>query len=298
MTIKHIVIPAGGARGFHFYGALKYLNQCKFWKFKNIKTIYGTSVGGLFAVLISFGIKWEELDEFIINTNLENFVNIDASSFLSLFQSKGLILNKIVDDIINLFLKKLNLSKTLTLKQHYDTTNIEIHMYTVNINLDPLKLVDLSYKTHPHLTLSNAIKMTIAIPFIIEPVIYKGGCYIDGALFEYKPIKQCLFQTKCKYDEILIVEQDEEFLRKINKIDKETNIFDFSISFIQNLLRYVSDDNYKIPDNIPYRVKIVYEKPLHIVWLEGFKYKESRKEFIKHGEEMGRLFKIYLKDIV
>jgi predicted acylesterase/phospholipase RssA len=298
MTIKHIVIPSGGARGFHFYGALKYLNQCKFWRFKNIKTIYGTSIGGLMAILISFGIKWEELDEFIINTNLEDLVNIDASSLLSLFQSKGLILNKIVDDIFNVFLKKLDLSKTLTLKQHYDKTKIEVHMYTVNINLDPLKLVDLSYKTHPNLTISNAIKMTIAIPFIIEPVIYKGGCYIDGALFEYKPVKQCLTQTNCKHNEILIVEQDDEWLRKINKIDKETNVFDYSISFIQNLLCYVSNDNYKIPDSIPYRVKIVYEKPLHIIWVEGFKNKNGRKEFIKQGEEMGRLFKLYLKKTI
>ena len=104
MTIKHIVIPSGGAKGFHYYGALKYLNKCKFWKYKNLKTIYGTSVGGLFAVLISFGIKWEELDDFIINTNLEDFINIDAGNFLSLFQNKGLILNKIVDNIFNVFL--------------------------------------------------------------------------------------------------------------------------------------------------------------------------------------------------
>jgi predicted acylesterase/phospholipase RssA len=295
MTIKHIVIPSGGAKGFHYYGALKYLNQCKFWKYKNIKTIYGTSVGGLFAVLISFGIKWEELDDFIINTNLEDFVNIDASNFLSLFQSKGLILNSIIDDMFNVFLEKLNLDKSLTLKQHYDITKIELHMYTVNINVDPLKTVDLSYKTHPNLNVLTAIKMTIAIPFIIEPVIYKGGCYIDGALFEFKPVQKCISQTNCKLDEILLVEQDDEWLRKINKINKESNIFDFSIAFIQNLLNYVSADKYKIDNNIPFRVKILYEKPLHTAWIEGFKHKNGRKEFIKQGEEMGRLFKLYLK---
>ena len=168
-------------------------------------------------------------------------------------------------------------------------------MYTVNINVDPLKTVDLSYKTHPNLTVSTAIKMTIAIPFIIEPVIYKGGCYIDGALFEFKPINKCISQNNCKPDEILLVEQDDEWLRKINKITKESNIFDFSISFIQNLLNYVSADKYNIDNNIPFRVKILYEKPLHIAWVEGFKHREVRKEFIKQGEEMARLFKLYLK---
>ena len=296
MTIKHIVIPAGGAMGFHFYGALKYLNQCKLWKLKNIKTIYGTSIGGLLAILISFGIKWEELDDFIIDTNLENLVNIDASNFLSLFENKGLISNKIIDKIIHNFLEKLKLSKTLTLKQHYDHTNIEIHLYTVNINDNPLKLVDLSYKTHQDLTIVTAIKMTMAIPFIIEPVIYKNGCYIDGALFEFKPAVQCISQTNCKPNELLIIEQDDEYLKKIKTITKESNILDFSITFIQNLLNYIIKDKYILPENLPYRVKILYEKPKHLVWVEGFKYKKIREEYIQQGFEMGKLFKLYLKE--
>ena len=296
MTIKHIVIPSGGAIGFHYYGALKYLNQCKFWKLKNIKTIYGTSIGGLISVFISFGIKWEELDDFMINTDLEELVNVDATNFLSLFESKGLISNKIFDKIIYNFLEKLKLSKTLTFKQHYDHTNIEIHMYTVNINNNPLKLVDLSYKTHPDLMLLTALKMTMAIPFIIEPVIYKNGCYIDGALFEFKPVGKCMSQTKCKPNELLILEQDDEWLRKIKTISKESNILEFSITFIQNLLNYILIDKYILPENLSYRVKILYEKSPYLAWMEGFKYKKYRKEFIQHGVEMGKLFKLYLKE--
>lgn len=296
MTIKHIVIPSGGAIGFHYYGALKYLNQCKFWKLKNIKTIYGTSIGGLISVFISFGIKWEELDDFMINTDLEELVNVDATNILSLFESKGLISNKIFDKIIYNFLEKLKLSKTLTFKQHYDHTNIEIHMYTVNINNNPLKLVDLSYKTHPDLMLLTALKMTMAIPFIIEPVIYKNGCYIDGALFEFKPVGKCMSQTKCKPNELLILEQDDEWLRKIKTISKESNILEFSITFIQNLLNYILIDKYILPEKLSYRVKILYEKSPYLAWMEGFKYKKYRKEFIQHGVEMGKLFKLYLKE--
>ena len=175
MTIKHIVIPAGGVKGFHYYGALKYLNKCKFWKHKNVKTIYGTSIGGLVAFLISFGVKWEQLDDFLINLNLEDLVNLDASNLLCLFQNKALISNKIVDIIFTDFLEKLKLTDKLTLLEHYNITKKEIHVYSVNINNDPLILVDISYKTHPDLTVINAIKMTIAIPFIIEPVIYNDG---------------------------------------------------------------------------------------------------------------------------
>ena len=57
MDIKHIVIPAGGAKGFFFYGALQHLNRCGFWDYKNIQNIYGTSIGCFVGVLIALYIR-------------------------------------------------------------------------------------------------------------------------------------------------------------------------------------------------------------------------------------------------
>ena len=43
-------------------------------------------------------------------------------------------------------------------------------------------------------------------------------------------------RKKYKNNEILILEQDDDWLRKIHKINKESNIFDFSSLFFQSLL--------------------------------------------------------------
>ena len=75
----------------------------------------------------------------------------------------------------------------------------------------------------------------------------------------------------------------------------ESNILDFSITFVQNLLNYIVKDKFILPENLPYRVKILYEKSPHLIWMEGFKYKKCRKEYIQQGVEMGKLFKLYLK---
>ena len=49
--IRHIVCSGGGVTGFSFYGILKECYARGIWKVENIKTIYGTSVGSIFAVL-------------------------------------------------------------------------------------------------------------------------------------------------------------------------------------------------------------------------------------------------------
>ena len=52
MTIKHLVLSGGAYKGFYTIGALKYLNDNKFYNLENIETMYGTSVGGLVAAIL------------------------------------------------------------------------------------------------------------------------------------------------------------------------------------------------------------------------------------------------------
>ena len=51
-SIKHIVIAGGGATGLTYYGILKETNNQGLWKNEDIKSIYGTSVGALLAVIL------------------------------------------------------------------------------------------------------------------------------------------------------------------------------------------------------------------------------------------------------
>ena len=66
MTIKHIVISGGGPTGLLSYGAAKYLEQQQFWSMENIESIYGTSIGALFGVILSLHHDWKTIDDYII----------------------------------------------------------------------------------------------------------------------------------------------------------------------------------------------------------------------------------------
>jgi len=57
--IKHIVINGGGPTGLITYGVLKHLSQNKFFDCNHIETIYGTSIGGIFGVILALNYDWE-----------------------------------------------------------------------------------------------------------------------------------------------------------------------------------------------------------------------------------------------
>jgi len=57
-VIKHLVISSGGPAGHMMYSILRTLNIKGVWDFKNIKSIYGSSVGSYIAIIIALQYEW------------------------------------------------------------------------------------------------------------------------------------------------------------------------------------------------------------------------------------------------
>ena len=66
--IKHLVLSGGGPTGFLTYGAARYLSQQNFWSMNSVESIYGTSIGAFFGIILSLGLPWNYLDDYLINT--------------------------------------------------------------------------------------------------------------------------------------------------------------------------------------------------------------------------------------
>jgi len=294
MTIEHIVISSGGAKGFIYYGALKYLNKSNFWNYDNIKTIYGTSVGALIACIISLQIDWDTLDDYLINRPWNKLVNLEPNNLLLSIQKKGLLHFGIEEKFLKpLFLSK-DLSIDITLKDLFEKTNIELHFYTINLNDSPIKIIDLSYKTHPDLRAITAVGMSIALPGVIRPIIHEGGCYVDGGILNYKPINNCIEQTKCSLDSILVIENIEENWDKNGQVSDDTNIFEFYSVLTNKVLSLVNNENKLVYNkNIPNRVKILSKENDSKVWYDVFTSKELREKYINRGGEHAELFETY-----
>ena len=290
MTIKHIVISGGGPAGLQYLGALEYLHKKEFWKTEEIETIYATSVGAIIAVFLCLKYDWETLNQYIIERPWQDAFTITAKHILDAYTNKGLFDKKLAEIIFKPLLEAKDLTTHITLQELYNYSNIVLHLFTFELNA--FKTVELSYKTHPELSLMVALTMSCALPGLFMPVCIENECYMDGGVMTNYPINYCLLQQGISKEEILGVKtfKEETTDKKKNIVTSESTILDFIVSFSINAMNFISN-SIQI-ENIPYEVECkVEENALSLETIkESISNKEMRKGWIQKGNVDGENF--------
>lgn len=324
MTIKHLVISGGGPTGLLSYGAAKYLEQQKFWSMDNIESIYGTSIGALFAVILSLKHEWNTIDEYIIKCPWDAVFQKNATfnDVLHIYTNKGFMSNEFFDIIMKPLLLAKELSLDVTMKELYDYNKKEIHIITVELN--DFELINISYKTHPSLKVMDAIKMSCAFPIIFSPKIVSGFsqkatattsiltkidendetndkekdkevdkeldkrvyCYIDGGVMCNYPLNVCIEDQKCELDEILGFRNIWE---KYNEtIDDDSSLIDFLKICVKQMIRKIENENSYI--KIKNEVSCVKETNEYMSWFDLFSDESKRIHYIHTGMTHAEVF--------
>lgn len=295
MTIKHLVISGGGPTGFYTYGAAKYLANQNIWNIDDIKTIYATSIGAYIGVLFCLKYDWETLNDYIIKRPLERIFHISPESVFSIWETKGLFGEDCLKETLKPLLIAKELDINITLKEFYEYSKIELHMFTVDINDFPLHETDISYKTHPELKLTTALMMTMTIPFICKPILTDNKCFLDGGIVINYPLQICLTQTKCDENEVLGFKNYYSIEKRntnINGVNNNTNLLNYWLYFMRILIKQLNKDS-KNPI-ISNEVKCFVDDIGDIdEWKKCLDDKEQREKFIKKGEAAGFMFEQY-----
>jgi predicted acylesterase/phospholipase RssA len=188
--IKHLVISGGGLNGFCYYGVLRDSNMNGVWDINDIETIYGCSIGSMLAAITALRYDWSDIDDYILKRPWEQVFESDLLSMLNSISDKGIYNIRQIEAIITPLLLGKDLSPDITLNEFYQTTKIEIHMFTTDIH--SFKSVDLSYKTHPDWRVVDAIYASSAIPVVFAPHTDGITYYYDGAFFTNYPLLNCI----------------------------------------------------------------------------------------------------------
>jgi predicted acylesterase/phospholipase RssA len=255
MTIKHLVISGGGHSIFRTIGALNYLEDNGYWKTSNIESIYGTSAGAIFGAIICLQFDHITVENYLLNRPWHDAFCIKVDQLISAYSKKGVFDHTAIEIIFKPLLNAKDLSLTLTMKDLYEFSKIELHVFTLEVN--DFETVDISYKTHPDLPLLSALVMTSAIPGIFAPFCDdQGCCFIDGGVIANYPLKWCV-DAGCKLDEILGItfNYDKEKEEKEGHnvlVTKDSNLLDFFLTFFGKLVRKVGTENSQpmIPNEI------------------------------------------------
>uniref|UniRef100_A0A6C0CIR1 PNPLA domain-containing protein n=1 Tax=viral metagenome TaxID=1070528 RepID=A0A6C0CIR1_9ZZZZ len=292
--IKHIVINGGGPTGLISYGVLKHLHKEEYFNIEDIKTIYGTSIGGIFGVILSLKYDWETLDDYILKRPWEKVFKINPEDFFNLFYSKGLFSFNVVEGFLTKLFEAKDLSINITLSEYYKYNNIEHHFFTVKA--DTLEIIDLNYKTHPDLPLFRALEMTTAFPIFCKPVFYENECYIDGGMLDNYPVKYCLDNEQCEKEEILGIRNT--YPINNTNINENMNLLEYLQNVFGNILDKLQNEN-KLDNYIPNEVKCFCDKNItnYETWLNNLIEIEKRKELVEYGVNCAEQFLNYTKQL-
>ena len=213
-----LVFSGGGVKGTAYIGVLKYLQETE--KLKNVKRFVGTSAGSIMCTFMSIGTYyesnrkagskqfWEVVNELMKEEKFINF--IDNPMLKKAIQDDSIapftnnILHSIASvsetldhqyalcdgTIISNFFKKalitFGLNENITLGELYKETGK--HLILVSCSLSYRKAAYFDYKTAPDLPVVDAMRASMAIPFIFKPVKYNNDFFIDGGAVNNYPI--------------------------------------------------------------------------------------------------------------
>lgn len=300
MTIKRLVIAGGGALGLRYLGALEKLNIDGFWNMSDIDSIYGTSVGSIIGVFICLNYNWDVLNQYIIDRPWHEAFKLSGQQIFDSYHKKGLYDKKLAEIIFKPLLKAKDLSVNITLKELYDFSKINLHLFTFNIN--KFETIELSHKSHPDLELIQAIAMSCSIPGVFMPTIIGEDCFIDGGIMYNFPINSCLRDHPDK-NEILGVTccyaNDSNAYNNVY-VTEDSSLLEYIMCITLNSMKYISTSIQQ--ETIDNTVKCyINSNPMSLdIITQSVVNRDFRNEWIKTGEEdavafLSSLTELYLK---
>ena len=232
MPIKHLVISGGGPTLIQALGAIQYVEQQKFIDVSNIETIYGTSAGAILGTLICLKFDWETINDYIIKRPWHEVFPVNIQKIFDAYTKKGIFDIKTVEKIFKPLFSAKDLSLDINLQDFYNYSKIELHFFAFDIN--EFKIEDISYKTHPNISVIMALQMTCSLPVLVSPVCIDNKCYIDGGIVCNYPLNKCL--ELYNQDEILGIKNQYD-KNDSNRVDSNSTMLDFLMSFVFKIIQ-------------------------------------------------------------
>ena len=190
-----LVLSGGGVKGYAHLGVLRVLER------ENIKIDYitGTSIGAFVGTLYSIGYSVDEIEKFLDDVNVSNFLETIADNTnLSLEKKESLKKYSVhlsFDNELNFsFPKGLKgtgeaylLLKELLGKYEYmdnfDNFPIPLRIVATNLNTGETKAFSKG-------DVAKALIASMAIPSIFEPMKIDGEIYVDGLVSRNLPVEE------------------------------------------------------------------------------------------------------------
>lgn len=221
------IFGGGGIRGLCYCGAYKALVE------HNIKLTgcAGSSIGAVFASLLSIGYKYDEIYKILSETGFEMFIDINIDFKKDPAISKGKIFLDWMREKIEKKFYGDNYKKGEMPPVKFSDIKYKLIIYSVD--LTNLKFKEFSKEKTPDFELAQAVRASVSMPGLFTPLEIDDKLIVDGDLLKSTPLWRASEAIKnCQERIIEFRLEDNETPKKItNSIEYLNRVYNAICGF-------------------------------------------------------------------
>lgn len=176
------ILGGGGIRGISYIGAFRAFKELEI----NPQGWAGSSVGSVVAALKAVNASDEFIEELLMNFSPDIFKDINLDFRNGLGFSKGEKFLKWIREAI-----EKNFYGEKYIKGEMDPVrfkDVAVHLVILSTNLTDLKFKEFSRFTTPNIEIAQAIRASVSIPGLFQPVEIGNEIFVDGDLTKNWPL--------------------------------------------------------------------------------------------------------------
>ena len=287
---KHLIITGGGPIGFISYGVVRSMAKRDVYSHETIQTFHGVSSGGILCAILSCGVDWHLLDDYLIKRPWEELLYVSPERLFAAFANNGVFGDDLIESVMEPLLQCLELTTDVSLKEFHSATGKTIVLYAHDLNAAEFDLYPVSHVTHPDMKLVTAIRATCALPIILQPVSVRGAYLIDGGVVTNVPVNASIQFIKSYIGDKSFDMNDVWVVRKnvvisAPSITSPKNILYGAVAVMRNLCRRMTQE--ALQQNIPNSIVVdTFDVAKVETWLESMNSIEKRRNLVEGGSRL------------
>jgi NTE family protein len=193
LDYQYLVFSGGGIKGIAYCGALDVLdsNNILYQEDGSSKILgfAGTSAGSIIAALLAVGYKTKEIKKILKKLDMRDLIDDKIGIIrdgINLIEKYGTAPGNYVLFFLGNLIKAKTGNEDYTIDQLYNDKGIKLVIVGTNMNMCT------SQYFYPgdasNITIRKAVRISISIPFLFEPVLHDENFYVDGGVLDNYPL--------------------------------------------------------------------------------------------------------------
>lgn len=223
---RELILSSGGMKGCMIVGALEELEKRIPLEYFDYFT--GTSVGALISTMHVVGFTIKEMKDMFVSLNWLQFFDV---KLINLIENMGFVDGTKIHQIFKACFLQKGFSPNTTFIELYQRTGKVLTLVTTNISKKKVEYHN--YLTTPDMQVLLSLRMSINIPIVLEPILYQGDYFVDGAVLDHFPYYY--HKDMIKYG-VCLLEEELFQVKEMNKhLEGDKNFINLFISIMITL---------------------------------------------------------------